>query len=97
MSIPFTIAVAEVFNNLKVPEYMAALLFSAKTSNKGVSDRIIKSRITWCNVHQDRAIRNFARDKFKQESAELQRNMMSFFRNIRLLLVSAKTYKECVN
>ena len=58
MSLAFSNAVCYVFNNLRLPEYMATLMYALKTGNEGVRKRLIKTHIRWCDIHQNRAVEN---------------------------------------
>lgn len=93
MAIPFAIAVVDVFNRLNLPEYMAVIAFSAKANDRSIATRHIKTWLILCSVHGDRALRDFAKDAFKTKTAEEHQDMSSFFRNISMAFVSAKSYK----
>lgn len=94
MAVPFAIAVVKVFNDLHLLEYMAILALAAKRNDDSIRSRNIKTRLVWCDVHGDRAMKEYGRKAFKNGSPSLQLEMMVFFRNIRMLLVSVKSYEE---
>lgn len=94
MAIPLTISVIEVFNGINVLEYMTVLLFSAKANNKKISDRYIKTRMIWCTVHGQRAMKCYAKEGFKRTSSENQKQMMDFFGNVWMAMYSSKTYSD---
>lgn len=94
IALPFAIATAEVFNKLELPEYMAIILFSAKAKNKRILDHNIRTFIVWCGLHADRAVRRYARERLEDRPKDEIEMMTKFFRNLRMALISAKTYEE---
>lgn len=94
LSVPFATAVMDVFNALKLAEYMAILIYSAKLGKPHMVTASIKSKLVWCDVHADRAVRNFAKKNFKHRTSDVQRDLSIFFRNLRMALASAKSYSD---
>ena len=97
MSTPFTIDACGVFNNLGLPEYMATLIFAAKIEDIEVRERTVRTFIRLCEVHQHRAIWQWAQETFKAHTKLVRDGVRFLFQSVRFALVSSKTYHNlCV-
>ena len=94
MSLAFSNAVCSVFNNRRLPEYMATLMYALKTGNEGVRKRLIRTHIRWCDVHQNRAGENWAKKEFKSLVKKEYREAVNFFRCMRSFLMCATSYRQ---
>ena len=94
MSLAFSNAVCSVFNNRRLPEYMATLINALKTGNEGVRQRLIKTHIRWCEFHENRAVENWSKKEFKSFVKREYREAVIFFRSMTFSLMCATSYRQ---
>lgn len=73
---------------------MDILLLSAKINEPSISEKQVRSKIEWCEVHADGVVRIFDSENFKERSKDQEAKMASLFRNKRLSLTSTKSYSN---